>query len=108
MKNSTYMKRLYLSVALLPSILLASITYALAQTTYFYDQYGMPTGSATQSGSTTYFNNNIGMPTGIATRSGNTIYTNDSIGMPTGTATITTPYPVRPVTPIKPIQPYGR
>lgn len=82
------------------------ITFAsnlcLAQTTYYSNQYGMPQGSATQSGNTTYFTNQYGMPQGSATQVGNTTHYSNQYGMPQGSARTIGP------TAIQPIRPYGR
>jgi hypothetical protein len=75
---------------------------SLAQTTYYSNQYGMPQGTATQSGNTTYFSNQYGMPQGTATQSGNTTYYSNQYGMPQGSTTTIGPAPIQQ------IRPYGR
>ena len=101
------MNKLLLSLMLL----ISSVCNAQPPTTTFFnDQYGMPQGSATQSGNTTYFNNAYGMPTGSATQSGNTTFVNDAYGMPIGSSTTSSPITpnIQPIQNIQPLQPSWR
>ena len=75
-------------------------TVAVAQTTFFSDQYGMPTGSATRSGDTTFYNDSYGMPQGSSQRSGNTTFFSNEYGMPVGSAV--SPSQVQPLPSLPP------
>lgn len=45
---------------------------ALSQTTYYSNQYGQPTGTATTMGNVTFYTNQYGQPMGTASTYGNT------------------------------------
>ena len=88
------------------------IQIANAQTVYYSNQNGMPTGSAQTVGNTTYYSNQNGMPVGTAQVSGNTVYYSNQNGMPMGTAQLpqaSSPQPaIMPMAPLFPSSPIGR
>ena len=109
------MKVLLKEISMKLSLILALCVISIignAQTVYFSNQNGMPTGSAQTIGNTTYYSNQNGMPVGSAQTVGNTVYYSNQNGMPAGSAQVI-PGPssqstITPLAPLTPLGPLGR